>query len=104
MAKCPNLFLLVVICCSISDKYKSPPTWGKFILHPILLNFHLKLGIKIKLTSVLLKTFSKHLSKNSCEFQIKNVPLLSKQIIRKMEITYNINDMGGYLKPILLKS
>lgn len=55
MAKCPNLFLLVVICCSISDKYKSPPTWGKFILHPILLNFHLKLRIRIKLASVLLK-------------------------------------------------
>ncbi len=31
------------------------PHLGKFILHPILLNFHLKLGIRIKLASVLLK-------------------------------------------------
>lgn len=66
---------MAVICCSISDKYKSPPTWGKFILHPILLNFHLKLGIRIKLASVLLKTFSQLLSKNSCKFQNIIVPL-----------------------------
>lgn len=37
--------------------------------------FTLSWGIRIKLTSVLLKTFSKLLSENSCEFQNIIVPL-----------------------------